>query len=233
MADFSSTIQSTADIRQDPNHKFLVYGAAGVGKTFLIRTLDGKALVGSCEAGLGSLTDVDVDFAQLDTVQALRDMYAYLASGSHDYRWAVLDSISEMAEMCLSEEMGKTKDGRQAYGKMQEVIIKLLRAFRSLPMNVYFAAKMRQDTLDGQMKFMPAMPGATLTEKRPIAHDFDYVFCLVTGEPVDGKPAPRQLITSALPDYVAKARDPKHALDLYEPADLGEIRRKIIASYGE
>lgn len=228
---FNELIQKTSDIRHDPHHKFLVYGAAGVGKTYLIRTLDGPALVGSCESGLGSLTDVDVDFANLDSVQRLRDMYAFLAKGEHGYKWAVLDSISEMAEMALTEEMAKTKDGRQAYGQMQEVVIKLLRAFRSLPMNVYFAAKMRQDTLDGQLKFMPSMPGATLTEKRPIAHDFDYVFALIAGSSEDGKPAPRQLICHANEDYVAKARDPRHALGAIESADLGAIRAKIIESY--
>jgi hypothetical protein len=115
---------------------------------------------------------------------------------------------------------------------MQESIIKLMRVFRTLPINIYFSAKQRQDNHDGSLRYGPAMPGATLTEKRPISHDFDYVFALVTGEktnPHDS--APRYLITEPDGEHVAKARDPLHALEPREVADLGAIRAKIISSY--
>jgi hypothetical protein len=76
------------------------------------------------------------------------------------------------------------------------------------------------------------MPGATLTEKRPIAHDFDYVFALVTGDKTDpSQPTPRYLVTEPTEQHVAKSRDPLHVLAPLEPADLGAIRAKIIASY--
>lgn len=225
-------IKKTNTMQQNPHLKFLVYGAAGVGKTYLARTLDGDAIVLSCESGLASLMDADIDYVDIKTVQDLRDAYVYLAKGEHSYKWVVLDSISEMAEMALTEALNANKDPRKAYGDMQEAIIKLMRVFRTLPMNIYFAAKQRQDTHDGSLKYMPAMPGATLTEKRPIAHDFDYVFALKIGERTDPTThAPRYLMTEPDDEHVAKARDPLHVLSPIEPADLGAIRAKILASY--
>jgi phage nucleotide-binding protein len=225
-------IKKTNEIAHNAHLKFLVYGAAGVGKTYLARTLDGKALVLSCESGLSSLLDTSMDYVDIATVQDLRDAYVYLAKGEHDYKWVVLDSVSEMAEMALTESLAANKDARKAYGDMQESIIKLMRVFRSLPMNIYFSAKRKQDNHDGVLKYAPAMPGATLTEKRPISHDFDYVFALVTGDKKDPtQPAPRYLITEPDDEHVAKARDPLHVLSPVEPADLGAIRAKIIASY--
>jgi phage nucleotide-binding protein len=229
---FADKIKKTSQVRHDAHLKFLVYGAAGVGKTYLARTLDGPALVGSCESGLASLADTDIDFIEIKNLQDLRDMYLFLSREKHQYQWAVLDSISEMAEMALTEALTSNKDPRKAYGEMQENIIKLLRAFRSLPINIFFAAKQRQDNLDSGVKFQPAMPGATLTEKRPIAHDFDYVFALITGDKTDpNQPAPRYLVTEPTDTHVAKSRDPLHALQPLEPADFGAIRAKIIQSY--
>jgi phage nucleotide-binding protein len=229
---FLDKIKKTSEVRHDAHLKFLVYGSAGVGKTYLARTLDGPALVGSCESGLASLADTDIDFIEIKTLQDLRDMYMYLAKEQHNYKWAVLDSISEMAEMALTEALNTNKDPRKAYGDMQENIIKLLRAFRGLPINIYFAAKQRQDTTDAGVKFSPAMPGATLTEKRPIAHDFDYVFALVTGDKTEpNQPAQRYLVTEPDEYHVAKSRDPLHVLAPLEIADLGAIRAKILKSY--
>lgn len=229
---FQETIDSTESIRRDANLKFLVYGPPGAGKTYMIRTLDGPALVGSCESGLASLVDVDVDFVELDTTDRLREMYKYLAGSDHNYQWAVLDSVSEMAEMCLSEMKSRHKDGRRAYGEMQETVIRLLRAFRSLDMSVYFSAKQRRDTVDGQMLYIPSMPGSKLSEKRPVGHDFDFVFPLIATEDEEGQ-TQRQLITQSTSEYQAKARDPQQVLDKFEDADLGNIRQKYINQYCE
>jgi len=232
MTEFTDTIQSTGALKRDPNYNFLVYGPPGSGKTYMNRTLDEKTLVGSCESGLASLMDADIDFVQIDKVQDLRDMYKYLATADHDYQWAGVDSASELAEMCLSEMKARHKDGRKAYGEMAETVIKLMRAFRDLDMSVYFSAKQRRDTVDGQMVYIPSMPGSILTEKQPIGHKFDFVFPLVVSENDEGD-VERYLLTEATADYQAKARDPKHALDKFEAPDLGSIRQKLIASYND
>jgi len=232
MTDFTDAIQSTGALKRDPNYNFLVYGPPGSGKTYMNRTLDGKTLVGSCESGLASLMDTDTDFVQIDKVQDLRDMYKFLATADHDYQWAGVDSVSELAEMCLSEMKTRHKDGRKAYGEMAETVIKLMRAFRDLDMSVYFSAKQRRDTVDGQLVYIPSMPGSTLTEKQPIGHKFDFVFPLVVSEDDEGH-VQRQLLTELTPDYQAKSRDPKHALEKFEAPDLGAIRQKLIASYSD
>lgn len=229
---FADKIKNTSDYHRTATHNYLVHGPAGSGKTHLLRTIEGKVLVGSCESGLTSIGDTEIDYVTLDTVERLREMYAYLAGSDHNYTWAALDSISEMAEMALSEQKARHKDGRRAYGEMAEIIVKLLRAFRELDINVYFTAKQRRDNVDGRLLYIPSMPGSTLTTKRPIAHDFDYVFSLFSDpDQLDDNGVPRRFFRTQHEDYQSKARDPKHVLDLREPAHLGHVHQKLLDSY--
>ena len=57
-------IKSVRDSVENNGIKFCVYGAAGAGKTSLIRTIPGKTLILSAESGLLSIADVDADVAE-------------------------------------------------------------------------------------------------------------------------------------------------------------------------
>ena len=56
----------------------VVYGQAGAGKTSLIKTLPGRVLVVSAEAGLLSLKGFDADVAEVATVDDLRAVHGVL-----------------------------------------------------------------------------------------------------------------------------------------------------------
>ena len=212
--------------------KIIVYGGSGVGKTTLIASLLGKLLILSSESGLLSLAgaDLDADVVEVNSIDALRAVYAELRNGDHGYDWVILDSVSEIAEVVLSAEKVKTKDPRQAYGALQDEMIKIMRAFRDLACGVYFSAKLHtnKDEATGRVSYGIGMPGSKLGEGIPYL--FDEVFRMIVIDEDDGrggKVAARYLLTST--DGKSVAKDRSGRLDTLEVADLGAIVAKIKA----
>lgn len=205
--------------------KVLVYGAAGVGKTTLIKTCPGKPLILSAEAGLLSLADQDIDVVEINELEALNEAYLFLRDGEHDYDWICLDSISEIAEVVLHREMAKTKDPRKAYGELGQKVGQLLRSFRDIPNRcVYFSATQRyiKDDGTGALMFGPGMPGNALTQAIP--YIFDEVFCLRADRNEEGDIV-RTLQTQ--PDTRFTAKDRSGRLAMFEQPDLSIVHSKI------
>ena len=123
----------------------LVHGPSGSGKTYAARTCPGKTLVVSAEAGLLSLRDVSLDVALVKAFKDLQQVYVMLLDNEAGYEWVYIDSLSEVAEICLAEEMTKTAHGVKAYGEMQTKVMRMVKAFRNLPLNVVFSAKQGSD----------------------------------------------------------------------------------------
>lgn len=202
--------------------KILVYGQAGAGKTALIKTMP-NPIVLSAEGGLLSLQDADLPYLEIKTMGDLHEAYAWLVD--HDeYASVALDSISEIAEVVLNFEKKNTKDGRAAYGAMQEQMTDLIRAFRDLPgKHVYMSAKLEksQDEM-GRLLYNPAMPGKSLTQGLP--YYFDEVLALRVEKDGDGA-TQRALMTDTDGLWLAKSRSGK--LETWEAPDLGAIIKKI------
>lgn len=202
----------------------LVHAPAGSGKTRLCGTTGGKPLIISAESGLLSLRGQDIDVAEITSMADLQEVYLMLTKDTK-YDWVCLDSISEIAEVVLSSEKGKTKDPRAAYGEMQNIMTALIRSFRDLPKNVYMSAKQDKvkDDVTGGLIFGPSAPG----QKIPVAlpYFFDEVFALHSWKDAEGK-IQRALQTQGDAQYVAKDRS--GSLDLAEPPDLGAIYKKIV-----
>jgi len=219
-------IKNTNTVAND-GVKILVYGQAGAGKTTLIRTLP-SPIVLSAEAGLLSIAGSDIPYIEIHNLDELYEAYSFIKEHAGDYSTVVLDSISEIAEVVLSAEKSKAKDPRQAYGALQDSMNVLIRAFRDLPMNVYFSAKMEkiQDDL-GRLCFGPSAPGNKVSQSLP--YFFDEVFALRVEPDQDGRYA-RWLQTVLDNAYVAKDRSGR--LEPYEAPDLGAIIAKIGGANG-
>lgn len=204
--------------------KVLVHGPAGSGKTRLCGTTGGKTIIISAEAGLLSLRGQDIDVIEVKTMEQLREAYEFLASDT-TYQWVCLDSISEIAEVVLSEEKAGTKDPRKAYGEMNDIMTKLIRSFRDLPKNVYMSAKQNKvkDEVTGGMFFGASAPGQSIANA--LAYFFDEVFALHTWKDAEGN-IQRAMQTQRDNQYDAKDRS--GALDFVEPHDLGAIYDKIM-----
>lgn len=217
-------IQSTEDVAIN-GIKSLIYGASGVGKTPLCATAPAPILF-SAEQGLLSLRTKRVPFIQITSYQSLVEAYNWAASSAEARQfWTfALDSLSEIAEVVLTEEKRKSKDPRKAYGEVIDQVILLARAFRDLPgKNVVIVCKEEysKDETTGGMMFGPMMPGKQLGQKLP--YYFDETFRMIVN------PANRDiraLHTKA--GFQHTARDRSGMLDEYERPDLTYVFRKIL-----
>lgn len=205
--------------------KVLVYGQAGAGKTYLIRTLP-DPLILSAESGLLSLQDCDIPYIEINSVGELGEIYQWLMSSEEAkrYKSVALDSISEIADVVLSEEKISTKDGRAAYGNMNDRMTQMIRAFRDLPdRHVYFSAKVEKvQTESSALLYAPSMPGKTLAQSLP--YFFDEVLALRLIEDEEGN-VQRGLQCHG--DMTWQAKDRSGRLNAWESADLGAVIAKI------
>lgn len=134
-------VQNTADI-EFSGVKCIVYGPPGVGKTRLCATAPGVVII-SAEEGLLSITDLSVPFIEIQTLDDLNDAYNLLKKDNgQTYQTIALDSLSEIAEVLIAQELPKHKDGRQAYAALAQAMIPMLKKFRNLKnVNTIFTAK--------------------------------------------------------------------------------------------
>ena len=164
-------IQQTADIEFN-GVKCIVYGGAGVGKTRLCATAP-KPIIISAEQGLLSLSDVNVPFIEIRTLDDLDDAYNYLKK-CKDYETIALDSLSEIAEVLIQNELPKHKDGRQAYAALGQAMVPMLKKFRDLKeVNTIFTCK-KIDVKDEDSGIVTTelfLPGNVLSNQVPYIVD--------------------------------------------------------------
>ena len=204
--------------------KLLVYGAAGAGKTSLIRTLP-NPIVLSAEGGLLSIQDADLPYIEIATMDDLRQAYSFImGEEGAEFQSVALDSISEIAEVVLNAEKKIAKDPRQAYGAMQEQMSDLIRAFRDLPgKHVYMSAKLEKSQDEtGRMLYAPSMPGNKVGQSLP--YFFDEVLALRVEKDAEGN-TQRALMCDS--DGLWQAKDRSGKLASWEAPDLGAIIEKI------
>ena len=204
--------------------KVLVYGQAGAGKTSLIPTMP-KPVILSAEGGLLSIAGSDIPFIEVTDMAALSEAYKWLAGSdeARAFESVALDSISEIAEVCLGNEKAKAKDPRQAYGEMQTTMAEAIRSFRDLPKHVLMTAKLEksQDEM-GRMLYSPSMPGNKTGQSLP--YFFDLMLALRVEKDSEGV-SQRGLLCDS--DGLWQAKDRSGKLDTWEAPDLGAIIAKL------
>jgi len=207
--------------------KFLVHGRAGFGKTVLASTAPAPLIL-SAESGLLSLRDKNLPYIEINSMDDLNEAYEFITESedANQFQTICLDSVSEIAEVCLSENKKMYTDPRQAYGQLSEQLSSALRAFRDINnKHVYFSCKQARitDENSGISTYTPMMPGKTLTQGVP--YYFDEVFALRIGEDEDGEEY-RYLQTN--PDISYEAKDRSGKLKHIERPDLTYIINKIL-----
>lgn len=207
--------------------KILCYGRAGMGKTTLCATAPTPIIL-SAEAGLLSLRKYDIPVIEIKTIDDLQDAYQWAtesAEAAH-FETICLDSLSEIAEVVLSNAKRTSKDPRQAYGELIERMGVTVRAFRDLSgKHVYMSAKQEsiKDETAGTTTYGPSMPGSKLGGQLP--YMFDEVLRLTVGRTPDGTEY-RYLQTR--PDFQSEAKDRSGALAAMEEPNLTTVINKIL-----
>ena len=232
-------IQKLDDVIDARGIKALVYGASGTGKTRLIESLPGRVLVASAEAGMLSLRGLGggrIDVVEITSIDGLREVYSHVKRTAHGYDWIALDSVSEIAEVCLTEQKKLTKDPRAAYGAIQDEVGGILRAFRDLDVGVYFSAKEHKEKDDstGRTSYGLSMPGAKLGAQVPYLFDLVMRLVVVSDKDEAGNAVDVRWLQTAN-DGRSVAKDRSGRLEPFELADptsgdvwgLGAIVEKI------
>lgn len=226
--DGSIKITSIEEAIEDTGLKILVYGVSGAGKTCLAATTGKPTLIISSEAGLLSLKGAP-DYYQTTKIsytKQLNTIYHHLAlAKKKQYDWIVIDSISEIAETILENEMKHLKDGRQYWWTMAEKVKIIIKGFRDLAgYNVLFTAKQDRfvDKNTNRTYYCPSVPGQSLQQDLP--HLFDEIFNLRVDTNQNSDEF-RILQTGLDIQYLAKDRSGK--LEIFEEASIKQIEMKI------
>jgi len=212
--------------------KLCVYSFAGAGKTVLTSTTGGTMIVLSAESGLLSLKNIaqeikaNMRIIQIKTLRDLGEAYNWLMS-SKMADWVSIDSGSEIAEVLLTQKKGSSKDGRAAYGDMADEMMEMFRLLRDMPhYNMLMTAKMTRvkDENTGITSYVPMFPGKILTNQVP--YMFDEIFALRV-EPDPQNPGRFVRVLQTDRDVAYDCKDRSGMLDMFEPASLEHIARKI------
>ena len=222
----SVTFKNPADAVTEQGIKAVAYGASSTGKTTLCATAGVPTCLISAEAGLLSIRNAPntVQIVEVHSVKDVQEVLEYLKKEGPP-PWECLDSVSELAELCLAEERQKVKNKLQAYGEMADIIEGLIKGFRDLPnTNVLFTAKQarNKDDSNGTMLYEPGMPGQKLAAALP--YYFDLVLAARVFKNDDGT-IEHWLQTQKDEQYEAKDRS--GLLDLFEKPNLAALEKKV------
>jgi len=222
-------ITSTATQARLHGVKALVYAKAGYGKTYLSRTAPAPFII-SAESGVLSLSDVNLPMVSISSLAELSNIYSWATESAEakQFHTLYIDSLTEIAEVVFANARGVVKDPRQAYSKLIEDMVPLIKAFRDIPgKHVVMTAKQEavKDEATGIVLQGPMMPGNKLAQQLPYL--FDEVFRLGIGKMPTGNETYRYLQTQ--PDLQHDAKDRSGKLDAIERPDLSFVFSKIVA----
>lgn len=214
----------TAKLAKEEGTKILVYGRAGIGKTVLCSTAPNPIII-SHEPGVKSIRNFKIPVYKVSSLRDIREVQKILVQSDEGkkYDTICIDSLSDIAEVVLSQEKSAVKDIRQAYGSLVDEVISLIRLFRDIKnKNVYFTCQEEDVEKEGVTFFRPAMPGKRLGSKLSYMFDEFFRYERILGK--DGKKKRRLRTAEA---FNCECKDRSGCLQNLEQPNLAAIFEKI------
>jgi len=237
----------------------LVYGAPGVGKTYLAGTAEDDPLTSpvlflDVEGGVVTIRhrkgiDVPPALKSIQEVETLYNtLYKSIKDGKLYYKTVVIDSLSELTDVDMRsimrqayqnnpDKVDKDVPSQREWGKARVHMRSIVRAFRDLPCNVIFTAQEATVQEEGQpTKYMPGFAGKLRTELPGFMDIVGYLYAENQGGEVTRKlqvQGTRRVVakdrTSALGDVMENATIP-HMWALIHNHSAGQVNNKTPAS---
>lgn len=204
--------------------KCVTYGGPGSGKTPLLNTAPRPVLL-AVEPGLLSMRDSKIPTWEGYQRPQIEDFikWFFTSAEAKNFDTLGIDSISQLAEIILTDELKKNKDGRAAYGKMSIAVMDLINMLYYFPnKHIYLIAKQGVFDENGATMKKPYFPGQDLNVKVP--HMYDLIMHLdnVTIPGVVGQ----QKALRCAPEFGIMARDRSGRLSQFEPPNLSALFAK-------
>lgn len=209
--------------------KCLVYGGPGAGKTPVIKTAPRPVLC-VAEPGMLSMRDAtNIPAWEANTPERIEEFFTWVFNSAEARNFDTIgfDSISQVAEIILTQELRRNKDGRKAYGEMSRRVMDWVNGLYFLPnKHIYLIGKQAVVDEGGVMRKKPYFPGQDLNVKIP--HLFDEILHLapVVIPGVNNGRAISAFRTAEAFDIMA--RDRSGNLAEFEPADLNALFTKAM-----
>lgn len=226
-------IISTSEIHQKPAY-ICVYGASGMGKTSLAKTLPhNEVLILDAESGISSLVGTKIDVISLSRddngtlipeekrVNRLKEFNAYVQTpeAKKKYKYIFIDSLTEISQN-IFKKMSTEFDGFQIWNEYGQAMSDLMKFYRDIGHYVVIFTSLEGiiENSDGKMSAHPDVGGKKVKER--VLPQFDQVFRMV----VDSEKN-RMFVTKTTDKSQAKDRSNKLA-ELEKP-DLMAVLTKI------
>lgn len=219
-------LKPAGSFAQNYGVKMLAYGPPGSGKTPIVNTAPSPVLL-FCEPGLLSMKGSNVPAYEGRTVKAVDEFFEWVekSSDAKKFDTIAIDSVSQMAEICLAEELIKQRDPRKAYGNMSQWVMKHMAMLYYMKYkHAYLIAKeMRVDTGETQ-GYKAYFPGQDLGVKIPHLYD---LIARIAPTVIPGYPK-KQTAIRCRESATEHARDRSNNLNELEPPNLTDLFKKAM-----
>jgi len=208
--------------------KSLIYGKPGTAKTPLTATCP-RPIMCVVEPGTLSMRDVvNVPAWEANTPEKIEEFFTFILSSNEakNFDTVCIDSISQLCEIFLTQELKRNKDGRKAYGELSRRVMDLANALYYLEnKHVYMIAKQATGDENGVATKKPYFPGQDLNIKIP--HLYDEILHIDVVNVPGQTQAVLAIRTKATFGIIARDRSGK--LAEFEPPHLGNLFTKCMS----
>lgn len=219
-------LKPASQLAQRFGAKSLIYGAPGSGKTPLINTAPSPVLC-VVEPGMLSMRNSTIPAWEAYTAEKIDEFFKWLFESKEASKFdtVAIDSISQLAEIFIIQELKRNKDGRKAYGEMSRRVMEILNNLYYMPQkHVVLIAKQTTVEENGTQKRRPFFPGQDLNVKVP--HMYDEILHVGLAV-IPGQAKPVTAIRCK-ESFDVMARDRSGMLNEYEPPDLNYLFNKCM-----